>query len=272
MIKQMLNILIGIGVFYVILLLVLFVFQKQFVFHPESELHLTPSYAGLEFESVTFETMDEEDIHGWFIPHENARATLLYFHGNAGNMSDRVESVKMLHDLKLNIFIIDYRGYGQSTGSPSESGTYRDARAAWKYLTETRNISAEEVVLYGRSLGGAVAIELATRVQPGAMLIGSTFTSARDMARKMFPYVPVGILMGISYNSEKRIAHVQIPTLITHSVDDDLIPFELGKRLFDAANEPKRFVELHGGHNDNVFVSRDEYLSAIDSFIADYFD
>lgn len=268
----MLNILIGIGVFYGILLLVLFVFQKQFVFHPESELHLTPSYAGMEFESVTFETIDEEDIHGWFIPHEHARATLLYFHGNAGNMSDRVESVKMLHSLRLNVFIIDYRGYGQSSGSPSEAGTYRDARAAWYYLTETRNISAENILLYGRSLGGAVAIELATRVQPGAMIIGSTFTSARDMARKMFPYVPVGILMSISYNSEERIENINIPTLFTHSVNDDLIPFELGNRLYNAANEPKRFVELQGGHNDNVFVSREKYLSAIDNFIAEHME
>jgi hypothetical protein len=224
----------------------------------------------MEYESITFETIDEEAIHGWFIPHENARATLLYFHGNAGNISDRVESVKMLHSLELNVFIIDYRGYGQSTGTPSEAGTYRDARAAWNYLTETRNISAENIVLYGRSLGGAIAVELATRVQPGALIIGSTFTSARDMARKMFPYVPVGILMSISYNSEKRITNVHSPTLITHSVNDDLIPFELGKRLFNAANEPKQFVELRGGHNDNVFVSRDEYLSAIHSFIAEH--
>ncbi len=272
MFRNMINILIGIGIFYLVLLLVLFIFQKQFVFHPEVELHYTPADLGMAYESVTFETIDEEDIHGWFIPHESARATILYFHGNAGNMSDRVQSLQMLYTLRLNIFIIDYRGYGKSTGRPNEAGTYRDATAAWKYLTVEKQIPADEILVYGRSLGGAIAIELATRVEPAALIVGSTFTSAKDIARKMFPYVPIAILMSISYNSVKRIKQIHVPLLVTHSENDDLIPFYLGQRLFQAANEPKRFVKLSGGHNDNIYVSRDRYLSEIDRFIKEYVD
>jgi hypothetical protein len=226
----------------------------------------------MSYDDVSIKTDDGETLHGWIIPHENARSTLLYFHGNAGNIADRVESIQLLNSIGLNIFIIDYRGYGQSTGTPSERGTYRDARAAWDFLTSAQNIPAENIVIYGRSLGGAIAVDLAMHTNPAALILGSTFTRAKDMAKNLIPYVPTGFLLSIRYNSLRKIKKILCPVLITHSKEDDLIPFSMGKRLYQEAREPKRFVELHGGHNDNIYVSREKYLSALDKFLSDYVD
>ncbi|MCF7805034.1 MAG: alpha/beta fold hydrolase [Candidatus Marinimicrobia bacterium] len=248
----------------------LYLFQEQFVFHPSSAIHSTPADVGLPYEEVTVTTQDGIDIAGWFIPHPDARAVILYFHGNANNLADRVEYLKLLHSLRVSIFGIDYRGYGKSDGKPDARGTYKDAEAAWEYLVNDQNIAPENIVIYGRSLGGAIATWLARQKNPGALILGSSFTSAGDMARKMFPFMPVKLLVRVPYNTLEHLKYVDSPVLVSHSIDDTTVPFEHGKRLFEAANPPKEFLELRGPHNNVVFTSRQQYLEGLDSFLSRY--
>ncbi|HKJ66982.1 MAG TPA: alpha/beta fold hydrolase [bacterium] len=248
--------------------ILIYFFQRLMVYHPEKTLTRTPATVGIDFEDVTIRTGDGKRIHGWFLPHESPRAVVLYLHGNAGNISDRVDSIRLLHALRLSVYIIDYRGYGKSTGNPTETGTYRDAEAAWNYLTEHRKIPSDQISIYGRSLGGAVAIWLAAHYTPRALMVGSTFSNIRDIARDLFPGFPAVILSRIRYNSEKHIRQVQCPVLIMHSREDDLIPFRHGKNLYEAAHEPKSFLELRGGHGESIFVSRKEYMEGIERFLS----
>jgi len=182
---------IGAGGFYVFILLYFSVFQSRLVFFPSREVITTPGAAGLEYEDVYFKSTDGQELHGWFIPADNPRGVLLFCHGNAGNISGRIESVSLFHNLGLSVFIFDYRGYGHSRGKPSEKGTYLDAEAAWDYLTALKKIDPEKIIIFGRSLGGAVAAWLANERTPGGAIIESTFTSIKDAGSEMYPYLPV---------------------------------------------------------------------------------
>ncbi len=248
----------------------MYLLQEKMIYHPTSDLITTPETVGLVYELVAINTEDHERITGWFIPHPDERAVFLFLHGNAGNISGRVQSAKLLHDLGLSILIIDYRGYGKSTGTLSEEGTYVDAMAAWNYLTEMRGVPAEKIVIYGRSLGGAVAIWLATRCDPKALIVASSFTSISDMARDMFLGLPLNFLLRYHYNSLERISRIKCPVLVIHSIEDDLIPFKHGKKLYEAAPPPKQFLTLHGGHAESIFVSTEEYLKNVDGFVSNY--
>jgi fermentation-respiration switch protein FrsA (DUF1100 family) len=172
---------------------------------------------------------------------------VLFCHGNAGNVSHRLDTLQFFRSLGLGTLIFDYRGYGRSDGSPSEKGTYRDAEAAWRHLVEQRQIPPERIVILGRSLGGAVAARLAADQRPGALVVESAFTSVPDLAARMFPVYPVHLLARIRYNTLKWIRRVHCPVLVVHSRDDEMIPFRHGRRLFEAAPEPKEFLELRGG-------------------------
>ena len=174
--------------------LYLFFVQARLIYYPNipsRKLTASPSDIGLDYESVTLNTSDHVTLHGWFVPAPDRRGCLLFFHGNAGNISHRLDSLKIFHDLGLSVLIIDYRGYGKSQGSISEHGTYLDADAAWSYLTESRRIPAQEIVVFGRSLGAAVAANIASRKTPGALILESAFTSIPDMAAKLYPFLPV---------------------------------------------------------------------------------
>ena len=170
----------------------------------------------------------------------------------------------------LNVLIIDYRGYGRSTGKPSEQGLYRDAEAAWHYLTRSRGIDAKEIVLFGRSMGGAVATWLAAETQPAAVIVESTFTSVPDMAAKLYPLLPVRLLARLDFNAQENIRRVESPVLILHSRDDEIVPFEHARSLYEAAHEPKRLVELRGGHNDGFIVSGQFYTDNLRRFIENH--
>ena len=194
------------AVLYVALGLVLYLFQGSLVYLanlPGRALQAAPTDIGLDFEDVTIGTADGERLHGWFVPAPGARGTLLFFHGNAGNISHRLESIAIFHGLGLDVLIIDYRGYGQSSGSPSEAGTYADAQAAWKYLVEERGLPPDRIVVFGRSLGGAVGAWLASPRgggrQPAALIIESAFTSGADMARRLYPVYPARLLTRLRY-------------------------------------------------------------------------
>ena len=227
------------------LLIGVFLFQSRLVYFPQigQELTVTPRDAGLEFEEVWLTTDDGVALHGWFVPARQPRSTVLLLHGNAGNISHRMEYLLMFYRLGYSTFIFDYRGYGKSGGSPSEEGTYRDAQAAWKYLTGIREADPRRIVLLGESLGGAVAAWLASRHKPGALVLASTFTSVPDMGAEVYPFLPVRLLSRYGYNAREYLRSVNSPVLVAHSRDDDIVPYRHGQALFAAAREPA-FLEM----------------------------
>ncbi len=249
----------------------LLVFQSSFVYFPERELELTPAAIGLSHEEVRFESADGLKLHGWFVQAENPRGTILYCHGNAGNISHRMESIRIFYGLQMNTFIFDYRGYGQSEGKPSEVGTYRDVEAAWLYLVNSRKLSTEEIVVFGQSLGGPIAAWSAKNNTPRALIIESSFTSIPDVGADVYPFFPIRWISRFKYQTMKYIRQADCPILVVHSVEDELISFKHGKKLFEAAAEPKEFLEIRGGHNDGFFVSGETYIRGLNSFLSKYF-
>lgn len=241
--------------------------QPGMIFFPYEKISETPSNWGLEYEEVYLERGDGLRLHGWFIPHPGAQKTILFFHGNAGNIAHRGDSVAIFHRLGLNVFIFDYRGYGKSEGSPGEQGLYEDARAAWGYLTQERGISASDIILFGRSMGGVVATRLATEVQAAGLMIESTFSSARSMADEIFPLLSRLVILRFRFDAEADIKKVHSPLLVLHSPKDEIIPFREGEKVFAAANEPKTFVEMRGDHNYGFILSQPEYEQALAAFI-----
>lgn len=255
---------------YVGLAVVLMVFQSRFIYFPERGIYATPDEIGLSYEPVRFEASDGVELAGWFIPAEQSRGAVLFCHGNAGNISHRLESVQVFHRLGLDTFIFDYRGYGQSEGRITEKGTYLDAEAAWRYLVEDRQIDPTKIVVFGRSLGGTIAAWLAQDHTPKALIIESTFTSVPDIAAQLYPYLPVRLMSRFSYSAIDYIRGVNCPVLVVHSRDDEMIPVSHGRRLFEAANEPKEFLEIRGTHNEGFIVSAQQYHDALDSFVSEH--
>lgn len=242
-------------------------FQSRLVYYPTRKLEDTPADWNLTYEDVWLKASDGVKIHGWYVPAAKPRGTLLFFHGNGGNISHRIETLEIFNRLGLNVLIVDYRGYGLSEGKPSEDGTYRDAEAAWDYLTQQKAVPPENIILFGRSLGGAVAVYLAEKKHPAGLIVESTFTSIPDVGAKMFPFLPIRWLCRIKYDSAARIANVGCPVLSIHSPDDDIIRYEFGRALFDKAVEPKRFLEIEGSHNEGFLCSIIAYQNGLDEFI-----
>ncbi len=262
-------VIIAIGV-YAALSLYVYYMQSSLIYFPNMpgrELVTTPENINLTYQDVTFVTDDNIKLHGWFIPNDNAKATLLFFHGNAGNISHRLQSIEIFHRLGLNVFIIDYRGYGQSEGKVSEKGTYRDADAAWNYLTDTQGINEKQIIIFGRSLGASIASWLASKHAPAALIIESGFTSVPAMGQRFYPFLPIRWLTHFKYNTKKYVKNISCPVLVAHSKNDDIIPFDEGRQIFAAADEPKQFLEMRGGHNDGFMVSGSTYVEGLRAFI-----
>jgi fermentation-respiration switch protein FrsA (DUF1100 family) len=252
------------------LLLLLYFNQASMLFLPDvptRSIEATPTAIGLEFEPVAIITEDKMRLDAWFLPAPSRRGTVLFFHGNAGNISHRLDTLALFNRLGLDTLIFDYRGYGRSEGKPSEAGTYLDAEAAWRYLTVQREIAPRQIVLFGRSLGGAVASHLAARHTPGALILESSFTSIPDVAAELYPYLPARWLATIRYNVKADLATVSCPVLVVHSRDDEIIPYTHGRRLYEAAPEPKRFLEIRGGHNEGFVVSGQTYSQGLGEFL-----
>lgn len=254
---------------YTALSALIFFAQSSLIYYPESGRKLieTPGDRGLGYESVEIATSDGETLHGWFVPVPAAAGAVLFFHGNAGNISHRMDYLLMFHRLGYSTLIFDYRGYGQSSGSPSESGTYLDAQAAWRYLTEAKGVPPARIVLFGESLGGAVAAWLAMNEKPGALVLASVFTSVPDMAEKIYPFLPVRLLSRFDYNTIEYLRTVTCPVFVAHSLQDDIVPFAHGRALYQAAPEPKQFLELQGGHNSGFIFMREDWVEALGKFI-----
>ena len=240
------------------------------VFYPTREIGMTPDTIGLTFENVTIDTDDGIRLTGWFIPHESGKNVVLFCHGNAGNMSHRLDSIKILYELGLSTFIFDYRGYGRSTGKPSEKGTCTDAGAAWRYLVIERGIDPKRIIIFGRSLGGAIAAQLAYKHTPKVLILESSFTSVPDIGSQLYPWLPVRLFSRFHYPTITFVKDTACPVLVVHSSEDDLIPFNHGRELFEAASEPKEFLEIRGSHNEGFLVTGQPYKDGLRSFLARY--
>lgn len=257
---------------YGLVVLLIYLMQSQLLFFPSTDKFATPEYVGLAYQEIKLRTNDDLLLDGWFIPAANPRGVVLFFHGNAGNISHRLETLLVFHRLGLSTLIFDYRGYGASEGKMDEQGSYRDAAAAWHYLTVQRKVPSQNIIFYGRSLGGAIAIHLAGVHVPKALIIESSFTSIPDLAAEIYPYLPVRWLSRFRYDAREKLKTVKSPVLIIHSPEDEIIPFEHGRQLFRVANEPKIFLEIKGKHNDSHNLSSDSYLFGLNQFLNRFVD
>ncbi|MDI6774987.1 MAG: alpha/beta hydrolase [Verrucomicrobiota bacterium] len=260
-------------VLYVLFALYAMVGQSGFVYYPDRLVAITPAALGMRFEDLRIRAADGETLAAWYVPAPAGPGapgalTVLHCHGNGGNNANRVGLVRAFHDLGMNVLAFDYRGYGDSTGAPDEEGTYRDAEACWKYLVEARKIPPQRIIVHGQSLGGAVGSWLALKVRPGMLILESTFTSARDMAAGMFPILPARVVCRFGYDSLARMPRMKCPVLVAHSPGDEMIPYCQARRLFDAAPEPKAFVDLEGDHNAGGLEISASYRVAIREFVA----
>lgn len=268
-VRMLISVLVGGAVAYFALVVFVYVIQGRLIYFPDRNVYTTPQARGLAFESVRLHTDDGVELDAWFVPAERRRGVLLFCHGNAGNISHRLESLAVFHELGLSTLIFDYRGYGRSTGASSEEGTYRDAAAAWLYLVKDRGVPPDQIVLFGRSLGAAVATWLATQHKPAALIVESGFTSVPALAAEVYPWLPVHWLARFRYNNLDRIAQLDVPVLVVHSREDEIIPYLHGRRLFDAARGRKQLLEIRGGHNDGFLVSGTEYSNGLDRFLSE---
>ncbi len=241
-------------------------FEHKALYFPMREIELTPEIIDLSYKDIYFSTEDNIKLNAWFVPAKDSRFTVLFCHGNGGNICHRIEKIQMLNTLGLDVFIFDYRGYGKSGGRPSEKGFYRDVSAAYEYLIYEKKISPDRIVLYGESLGGAVAIDLAARARVKALITESTFSSTKDVARVIYPYFPV-FLISSKFDSLDKIKNIKVPKLIIHSQNDEIVPFAQSEKLFNAAPEPKRRVILVGPHNSCFMDSEERYVAGIKEFL-----
>jgi len=247
--------------------------EKRFVFFPVAELLYTPNDINLDYEDVRIKTSDGLILQGWFIPsNSESDITWLWFHGNGGNNGHRISELALAHHRTgVNIFIFDYRGYGESEGKPSEKGTYLDSRAAMEYLSSRPDVDKDRIVFMGNSLGAALSVELALTQPPMAMILVSPFASVRDMAKLTLPFPPVGWMVRNHYDNVARIRQLNVPLLVLHGDEDDLVPISQGRKLYEAANQPKRFQTLDGaGHNNTYEVNPDQFWGTINEFLAGF--
>ena len=260
---------------------ILYIMQPKLLYSPVREIIYTPGDLGLDFEDVIFKSKDGLKLSGWYIPAKNPdpapvlrqedagssrgggpEFTILFCHGNGGNIFHHLDSINIFQNLGLNCFIFDYRGYGKSEGKPTEEGTYLDVRAAYDWLTKKKKISPDNIIIFGRSLGGSIAAQLASKVKAKACVVEGTFTSYVDIGKKFYPYMPVRWFARFSYRTIDYIKNVHCPVMFVYSRNDEVVPFEFGLRLYEAANEPKEFVEIFGSHNDGFLVSGETYKNA----------
>jgi uncharacterized protein len=253
--------------------LVAFVYVRQpkMIYFPTKEIDQTPAAIGLFFDEVRLKTADGLSLSAWYIPAPDARAFLLFCHGNGGNISHRLDSIRIFHDLGLSVLIFDYRGYGRSEGAPTEKGTYLDAEAAWNFLVKEKGVDPARIVVFGRSLGSAVAAELALRRRAGALIIESGFSSISDIGRTYYPFMPVSLITRFHYATVDKVGSLALPKLFIHSPEDEIIPYDQGIKLYERAAEPKEFLTLRGGHNEGFLLSGELYINGLHQFIAKYF-
>ncbi len=251
---------------YIVFVLLAFALQTKMVFPGGRDLWCTPAERGWDYEEVTLDVGGEK-TDAWLIPVPNSRGMVLFSHGNAGTIADRLDSIEFFRKLGLDVFIYDYGGYGKSSGKPSEKRCYADVRAAWRYLTQERGIAPSRILLFGRSLGGAVTADLAAEVKPGGIILESTFLAAGRIGKEIFPWFPVRLFLRYRFDTASKIGRFRAPLLMVHSPEDELIPYHHGKELFELAPEPKQFLEIHGPHSDGFWMSGEVYGAGLAKFL-----
>lgn len=239
--------------------------EKHTIFYPTKEIEFSPHEIGLDFEDIFFKTLDNVRLNGWFIPAKDARYTILFCHGNAGNISHRIDKLKFFKQLGCNVFIFDYRGYGKSEGKPFENGLYIDVKSAYDYLL-SRKINAAQIIGYGESLGGAVITDLAYKNKICALIVDSTFPRGKDMAKYIYPFIPYWVF-STRLDSASKIKSINIPKLIIHSLNDEIVPYALAQKLYRICAPPKEFLQVHGGHNSCFYESENLFRERITDFL-----
>ncbi len=244
--------------------------ERQIIYHPYKypEGNWSSVSTTIFKEDVHFMAGDGVKLHGWYVPSTKAKATLLWFHGNAGNITHRLDNIEMLRPLNLNIFIFDYRGYGKSEGAPDEKGIYSDSQAAYDWLVKDKNILPDQIILFGRSLGGICAVEVASKNPAAGIILESAFPSAQRMADKIFPILPLGWAIKSRFDAISKVRNLELPKLFIHGTRDEIVPYEMGRELFSAAAEPKTFYDIPAaGHNDTFLVGGADYFNALGQFV-----
>ncbi len=267
---MLIRLLITVAVGYLLLVLLMYAMQSRLVHLPHipgRALIATPQDIGLEYRSVQLRTADGVRLHGWWVPAENARGTVLFFHGNAGNISHRLDSLRIFNRLEVDVFIIDYRGYGNSDGRPSEQGLYRDAEAAYRYLVEERQIAPERVIAFGRSLGAAVAAWTAAHHELGGLILESAFISVPELGAELYPFLPVRTLSRLRYDTRAWLQRSDLPVLIVHSERDEIVPYRHGLALYQAAGESGRLLTLQGDHNTGFLQAGAKYRDGLARYL-----
>jgi len=265
-----------IGINVILLLLFLFIsfylffpyIENFFIFHPTSSFDSTPSDLHLDYEDIYFKTEDKINLHGWFFPLKGNRPVILFCHGNGGNISHRLENIKLLLEKGFQVFIFDYRGYGKSAGKPSEKGLYIDGSAAYNFLVKHKHIPADKIISFGRSLGGSIAIEISLKKDVRCLIIESAFTSTKDMAKTMFLFKAFSFLLPAHFNNLEKITQITVPKLIIHGQNDNIVPFFMGQKLYHASKSPKYFYRIkEAGHNDTYIAGGRAYFKKLAAFV-----
>ena len=245
------------------------VLDRFFVYHPDPWNDQDwKTRSGLPLEEVWFQSGDGAKLFGWYVENAATSPVVLWCHGNAGNIINRLENLREFYRIGLSVFIFDYRGYGRSQGSPSEEGLYRDAVGAYDYLTRTRMIRPERIVVFGRSLGAAVAAEVASQKPAAGLILESSFPSIEAVAKFHYGGLPVHWLLGAEFRLIDRLPQLSLPKLIIHGDQDDIIPLELGRQVFEAAKPPKFFYVIKGAdHNNTYHVGGESYFQRFAEFV-----
>lgn len=259
--------LLWIGGAYAALCALMYVFQGRLLFQPSPTLEATPEQVGLAYDDVWLQSAAGERVHAWFVPHPRPRALAVFCHGNAGNVSHRIETLRLLHGLGLSTLILDYPGYGRSEGEPGEAACERATAAA---LADARARAGDlPLVLWGRSMGGAVASAVATRTPVDALIVEAAFTSMPDLAQELYPWLPARWLCRFRLDTRRNLTTIAVPKLLVHSRDDEVVPFGHAERLLAAAAEPKRLLAIRGDHNGGYFTSGPAYRDAVEAFLTE---
>jgi len=246
---------------------ILYFMQSRFLYKPVKGVVYTPEELGIEFQDVSLVTADGVRLTGWYIPPRGQSYTVIFCHGNGGNIMHRLDTINLFSEMGFGFFVFDYRGYGDSQGKTAEAGTYLDAEAAYSWLSEGKGIAEDRIIIFGRSLGASIAANLAGKVSCGGLVLENAFTSYVAMGRRMYPYMPVGWFAKFRYDTKEYLKRVSCPVLFFHSKDDEIVPYEFGRELFDSLEGDKRFIDIFGRHNDSFLLSLDKYKKGWLGFI-----
>ncbi|MDD5477550.1 MAG: alpha/beta hydrolase [Candidatus Omnitrophica bacterium] len=241
--------------------------EERGLYQPDKEVDISPQSIGLVYDDVYFETEDGETLNGWFVPAKDTKITILFCAGRGGNLSDRLQRIKFFNEMGLNIFTFDYRGFGNSSGKPGEQGLYRDVRAAYNYLVKRKDINKDKIVVYGKSLGGPVAADLCLHFKLSALILEAAFPSLKEYVGDIGGILPTEWLVSEKFDSLSRVKNIHIPKLFVQGMDDEIISFSEGRRIFNKAAPPKEFVPFDGHHDDNMFTVSDAYKEKIMKFL-----